>query len=153
MNIKILCPGKTKQTYLKTGIKEYLKRLSAYANVELIELQDVKLAPTNNIQIVKQKEAAIIGRKIPENSYLIVLDEKGTQMDSIKFSKHIRKTMNSNLVFVIGGVYGLSDILLAKADLRLSFSKMTFTHQMMRLILLEQIYRSFTISAGKKYHY
>jgi 23S rRNA (pseudouridine1915-N3)-methyltransferase len=153
MNIKILCPGKTKQAFVQAGIKEYLKRLSAYARVELIELQDVKLSPTNNIQIVKEKEAEIICRKIPENSYLIELDENGKQMDSIIFSKHLRKTRSSNLVFVIGGVYGLTEDLLGQADLRLSFSKMTFTHQMMRLILLEQLYRAFTISAGKKYHY
>ncbi len=153
MNINILCPGKTKQGYIKDGIKEYLKRLKLFANVQLLELPDVKLTSTNNIDIVKEKEAEIIRKRIPENCFLIALDERGEQFDSVGFANLINRTENSNIVFLTGGVYGLSSDLIKKSDIRLSFSKMTFTHQMIRLILLEQVYRAFTITAGRKYHY
>jgi 23S rRNA (pseudouridine1915-N3)-methyltransferase len=153
MNIKILCPGKSKQEFIKSGIREYLKRISAYAKIELIELPDVKLTSTNNIAIVKDKEAKIIEKHLVGNSYLIVLDESGQQMDSEVFSKFLNNISNKKLTFIIGGVYGLSEVLLRRADFRLSFSKMTFTHQMIRFILTEQIYRAITIIKGKKYHY
>ena len=153
MKIKILCLGKSKSGYIKEGVKEYLKRISAFTNIELIELPDVKLTSTINIDIVKEKEAVIIEKYFDNRSFLIVLDENGKQLDSIKFSNFISGITHNEIIFVIGGVYGISEKILERADLRLSFSKMTFTHQMIRLILIEQIYRAFTIRSGKKYHY
>jgi len=152
MIIKILCPGKSKHEFIKKGIDDYLKRLHSYTKIELIEIQDVKLTSTNSIDIVKEKEAKIIEKHLDNRSFLVVLDLKGKQMSSENFAELLKKS-NKNITFLIGGVYGLAENLLARADLKLSFSKMTFTHQIIRLILLEQIYRAFTIIKGKKYHY
>jgi len=154
MNIRIICPGKTKQKFIQEGIAEYTKRLSAFCKLEMIETADVKLSSSNNIAVVKQKEAEIIGRYLKNGHYLIALDEKGKQYSSIDFAGFIDSYRGvRNIDFVIGGVYGLSDGLRKSADLLLSFSKMTFTHRMIRMLLVEQLYRGFCILNGKKYHY
>ncbi|KQC09341.1 MAG: hypothetical protein APR54_03715 [Candidatus Cloacimonas sp. SDB] len=129
-----------------------MKRLNSYAKIELIEIQDIKLTSTNSIEIVKEKEAKIIEKHLDNRSFLVVLDLNGKQMSSENFAAFLKKS-NKNITFLVGGVYGIAENLLERADLRLSFSKMTFTHQIIRLILLEQIYRAFTIINGKKYHY
>ena len=153
--MKIICLGKTKHNFLQAGITEYTKRISIYTNIEMDILPDVKLSGSNTIQIVKEQEAETLIKKIPESSYIIALDENGKMSSSINFAKFIQQKLVSskNIVFVIGGVYGLSEKILKRADLKLSFSRFTFTHQMIRLILLEQIYRAYTIIKGKKYHY
>lgn len=154
MRIKILALGKSKQTFIEAGIKEYLKRLSKYASVKLEILADVKLSKTNTVQIVKDKEAEIIQKHLKDNDFIIALDEYGKQYTSVEFAQILEKQKGrKDITFIIGGVYGLSDKIIKQADLKLSFSKMTFTHQMIRLILAEQIYRAFTILEGKKYHY
>jgi len=152
MKIKIFCLGKSKQKFIEEGIREYQKRISKYAKIEIKILLDAKLTKTNTIEIVKNKEAEILEKYLQRNNFIIVLDENGKQFTSIEFSNFISK-IDRNVIFVIGGVYGLSEKILKRANLVLSFSKFTFTHQMIRLILMEQLYRAFTIIEGKKYHY
>ena len=154
MKIKILALGKSKQKFIEEGLQEYLKRLTRYAKIDFKILPDIKLTKTNLIEIVKEKEAVILEKQLTEYDFVIALDENGTQYSSNKFAKLIEKQKGkSNIVFVIGGVYGLSPRIINKANLILSFSKFTFTHQMIRFILIEQLYRAFTILEGKKYHY
>jgi len=153
MGIRILCLGRSKQGFINDGINEYLKRMSSYTKIDFIELPDVKLTSSTNIEIVKNKEADIIEKYLKDRDYLVVLDEHGQQMGSKIFSNFLDAKISKNIIFLIGGVYGLSERIINKADYKLSFSKMTFTHQMIRLILAEQIYRAYTIMKGKKYHY
>jgi 23S rRNA (pseudouridine1915-N3)-methyltransferase len=154
MKINILALGKSKQSFIENGLQEYLKRLSKYVQISFIELPDIKLTKSNTIKIVKNKEAEILLRNINERDFVIALDENGKQFSSIDFAKYLEELKTKpNLVFIIGGVYGLSNEVVERANLVLSFSKFTFTHQMIRLLLIEQIYRSFTILEGKKYHY
>ena len=154
MKIRILCVGKSKQKFIEEGVQEYLKRISKFMSIKFEILPDVKLTKTNTIKIVKDKEVKIIEKHISERDFTIALDEQGFQFSSQKFSELIKKNIGyKNIVFIIGGVYGLSEKILRKADLKLSFSKFTFTHQMIRMILTEQIYRAFTIIQGKKYHF
>ena len=154
MRIKILALGKSKQSFIEEGLREYLKRMSKYASVKLEILPDIKLSKTNSVQIVKDKEAEIINKHLKDNDYIIALDEYGKQFTSVKFAGLLEKQKGrKDVTFVIGGVYGLSEKIAKRADLKLSFSEFTFTHQMIRLILLEQLYRAFTIIEGKKYHY
>ncbi len=154
MKIKILALGKSKQKFIEEGLQEYLKRLTRYVQIDFKILPDVKLTKTNSIEIVKEKEAIILEKQLAEFDFVIALDENGIQYSSKDFAKLIEmKKGKSNLAFIIGGVYGLSPKILNKANLILSFSKFTFTHQMIRFILTEQLYRAFTILEGKKYHY
>lgn len=158
MNIKIISVGKIKEKYLRDGIDEYLKRLSRYCSVEIVEVPDEK-APENlsdfQEQQVKIKEGQGILKYIKENTYVIALDIKGKMFSSEDLADFINDLSikgNSNVAFVIGGSLGLSEDVLKRADFKLSFSKMTFPHQLMRLILLEQIYRGFRIIKGEPYH-
>ncbi|MCK5050386.1 MAG: 23S rRNA (pseudouridine(1915)-N(3))-methyltransferase RlmH [Candidatus Cloacimonetes bacterium] len=155
MRIKIICLGKTKQKFIEEGIKEYQKRISKYIKLEWQILPDIKLTSSKTIEIVKDQEAVILEKHLPTSSITIVLDEKGNEFSSEKFAKYLEDKLlfGKDIIFVIGGVYGLSKRIVQKADLVLSFSRFTFTHQMIRFLLTEQIYRSFTIIKGKKYHY
>lgn len=157
MKITIISVGKIKEKYLEEGIKEYLKRLSRYTTVESIEVKDEQ-APENlsvkDIEIIKNAEGdKILSRLKP--SFVVSLAIQGKQIDSVALSKliiDIQNYKNSDLTFIIGGSLGLSDSILERSDYLLSFSKMTFPHQLMRLILLEQIYRSFRIINNDPYH-
>jgi 23S rRNA (pseudouridine1915-N3)-methyltransferase len=154
MSIRILCLGKTKHGFIQAGISEYLKRLGAFHSVKVEELPDVPLLKTANIEMVKSREAEIIRKALRPAEYLIVLDEHGKEFSSVEFSGFLEKQLaNSDLCFVIGGVYGLDESIRAEAKLMLSFSRMTFTHQMIRMLLTEQLYRAFTIQKNKPYHY
>ncbi len=155
MKIKIICLGKTKQKFIEEGIKEYQKRISKYTKLDWQILPDVKLTGSKTIEIVKDQEAEILEKSFPASSFIIVLDENGKEFSSEKIAKFIedKLTFGKDLIFVIGGVYGLSKRILKRADLILSFSRFTFTHQMIRFLLVEQLYRSFTIIKNKKYHY
>lgn len=158
MHITIIAIGKLKEKYLREGINEYLKRLQSYAKVEIIELADEKEpynASTAEEKQIKIKEGERIKAKIKPDSYLIALAIEGKQFTSPALAQKIDSLSsagNSHLTFVIGGSLGLSDEILKSADLLLSFSELTFPHQLMRLILLEQIYRSFRIIKGEPYH-
>jgi len=158
MNIKIIGAGKIKEKYMVEGIKEYSKRLSRYCNLEIIEVADEK-TPENlserEMNLIKNKEGARILSKIPQNAYVISLDIKGKQLSSEQLAEKMEKLMIdgvNDIVFIIGGSLGLADEIIGKSDFRLSFSNMTFPHQMMRMILLEQVYRGFRIIRNEPYH-
>lgn len=158
MNIKIISVGKLKEKYLKMGIEEYVKRLGAYCKIELIEVPDEKapekLSAAEMIQ-VKEKEGERILSKITENAYVFALAIEGKQRTSEEFSKEIDQlgiSGKSQLVFVIGGSLGLSDAVLKRSNTQISFGKMTLPHQLMRLVLVEQVYRGYRIMKGEPYH-
>ncbi|MEG1131678.1 MAG: 23S rRNA (pseudouridine(1915)-N(3))-methyltransferase RlmH [Paraclostridium sp.] len=158
MNITVISVGKLKEKYLKLGIEEFSKRLSKYCKLDMIELDDEK-CPENlsekDMEIVKNKEGQKILSKIKNNSYVIALAIDGKNLSSEELADTISKLAvrgNSHITFVIGGSLGLADDVLKRADYKLSFSKMTFPHQMMKLILLEQVYRAFRINNNEPYH-
>lgn len=158
MNISILSVGKIKEKYLKAGMDEYLKRLSSYAKLEVIEVPDEKapeiLSPIEMEQ-VKQKEGEKLLAKVSPDTYVIALAIDGKMKSSEELADSLDKLATygkSKIAFIIGGSLGLSNEVLQRADEKLSFSKMTFPHQLMRLILLEQIYRAFRINRGEPYH-
>lgn len=158
MNITIISVGKLKEKYLKQGIDEYLKRLTSYAKVEVIEVADEKapeeLSETEMVQ-VKQKEGERILAKISQDTHVIALAINGKLKSSEELAESLDKLATygkSKIAFVIGGSLGLSDEVVKRSDEQLSFSKMTFPHQLMRLILVEQIYRTFRINRNEPYH-
>ena len=158
MNISIVTIGKLKEKYLKQGIDEYLKRLSIYAKVEVIELPDEK-APENlsetEMMMVKEKEGERILGKINDDTHVIALAIEGKMKSSEQLAKDLDQLATygkSKIAFVIGGSLGLSQSVMKRANDTLSFSKMTFPHQLMRLILVEQIYRAYRINRGEPYH-
>ncbi|MCH4825556.1 23S rRNA (pseudouridine(1915)-N(3))-methyltransferase RlmH [Planococcus halocryophilus] len=158
MNISIISVGKLKEKYLKAGIEEYTKRLGSYSKINEIEVADEK-APEQlsdaDMEIVKKKEADRIMAKISADAYVIALAIDGKMKTSEQLAKDIESLMTygrSKIVFVIGGSLGLHDEVLKRADEKLSFSKMTFPHQLMKLILVEQVYRAFRIMKGEPYH-
>lgn len=158
MRISIIGVGKIKEKYLKQGIQEYTKRLSAYAKVDIIELADEK-APENlseaEMEEVKRKEGERILNALQSDMYVITLEIEGKMLTSEQLAAKMEDLATygkSKVAFVIGGSLGLSEDVRKRSDYNLSFSKMTFPHQLMRLILLEQIYRGFKINRGEPYH-
>ncbi len=149
--IKLITVGQIKEKYLKDAIEEYKKRISKYTNIEIIEVKDEGLVEEEK---AKNKEAEKIIKHISDKDYLITLEIEGNQMTSRDFAKKLDNILieNSNIVFIIGGSYGLSDEIKNKAKLHLSFSKMTFPHQLFRVLLLEQIYRAYKINNNESYH-
>ncbi|MCQ6276674.1 23S rRNA (pseudouridine(1915)-N(3))-methyltransferase RlmH [Bacillus sp. V3B] len=158
MNISIYAVGKLKEKYLKAGIDEYLKRLSGYAKVEVIEIPDEKapeVLSSVEMEQVKQKEGDRLLAKISPDTYVIALAIDGKMKSSEELADSLDKLATygkSKIAFVIGGSLGLSNEVLKRADEKLSFSKMTFPHQLMRLILIEQVYRAFRINRNEPYH-
>lgn len=158
MRISVITVGKLKEKYLKLGIDEYLKRLTGYAKVDIVELPDEK-APENlseaEMDEVKRKEGERILAHINQDCYVITLEINGKQMSSEQFAAKLDDLATygkSKIAFVIGGSLGISKEVQNRSNLALSFSKMTFPHQLMRLILLEQIYRAFRIIRNEPYH-
>ena len=158
MKITIIAVGKIKEKYLKDAITEYSKRLGRYCRLEIIEVADEKTpdhASENMEDAIREKEAERIGKDIKEDAYLVTLEIQGRQLTSEEFADKIEKLGVSgigHMIFIIGGSIGLGKSILEKSDYALSFSKMTFPHQLMRVILLEQIYRSYRIINGEPYH-
>lgn len=159
MNIKIICLGKVKEQSLTSLISEYKKRISKYANIEIIELQDEAI-PTNasekEILNIKKAEASKIKSKINQSDYVICLDQYGKQYTSEEFSQKFQDiTLNgfSTISFIIGGTTGLDKELVTNSNMTISFSKLTFPHQLIRLFLTEQIFRAFKIQNNEKYHW
>src|SRR5690625_39206 len=158
MEIKIIVVGKLKEKYLKNGISEYLKRMKSYANLKIIEVKDEAAGQTLSeaeIEQIKEIEGKRILEKLPKRARVIALDLKGKQLTSERFSEEINETMTygtSQIVFIIGGSHGLSQEVLQKTDLKISFGNMTYPHQLMRLILVEQIKRAFKIMRNEPYH-
>lgn len=149
--IKIICIGKIKEAYLVQAIEEYKKRISKYHSIEIYELQDEgKADKKTTLKTEKEKVMKILNQK----DYIITLEIEGKEMTSAEFSKTIDKAFisNSNIAFIIGGSYGLDNDIKKLSNLNLSFSHMTFPHQLFRVILLEQIYRAFKIINNEEYH-
>ena len=156
MKIKILAVGKTDDKHLEILIDRYMKRLTHYLSATLEILPDVKNAKNLSEKEQKRVEGESILKKIQTSDHVVLLDEKGKEYRSVEFSNYLQKKMNAgtrNLVLVIGGPYGFSDSLYQRADGKLSLSKMTMSHQMIRLFLVEQIYRGFTILRNEPYHH
>ena len=158
MRITLITVGKIKEKYLKDAIAEYTKRLSKYCKLEIIEVADEK-TPDNAREVVEHairvKEAERILRYIKDDAYVITLEINGKQLSSEELADKIDKLGvqgTSHIIFIIGGSIGLGEDVLKKSDFALSFSKMTFPHQLMRVILLEQVYRSYRIISGEPYH-
>ena len=155
MKIKIIALGKIKEKFLKDGIDEFLKRLTPYASVEVVELSPIEIKDKNLTDRVLAQEGEKILANIKQESFVVTLEIKGKQLSSEEFAQRIDEITNSGcseLVFVIDSSCGLSDMVSTRANLKLSFSKMTFLHQFARLILVEQIYRAFKILKGEAYH-
>lgn len=156
MNIKLICVGKTDDKQLQALIDSYTKRLNFYIKYTIEILPDIKNVKNLSEQEQKVKEGDLILSKIGPYDHLILFDENGKTYTSVTFSKFLQKKMNSGiktLVFVIGGPYGFSDVVYAKAQGKVSLSSMTFSHQMVRLFITEQIYRGYTILKGEPYHH
>ena len=156
MTIKLLAIGKTDDKELKSLTEGYAKRLSFYINFQLEIIHDLRNAKNLSESQQKQKEGELILERISNTDILILLDENGKQYDSVAFSEYLQKHMNSGikqLVFVIGGPYGFSEDVYNKSNGKLSLSKMTFSHQMIRLFFIEQLYRGFTILRNEPYHH
>jgi len=149
--IKIICIGKIKEKFYKEAIEEYTKRLSKYTKLNILELPDYDL---NNKEVTLQKESENILKNIDEKDYCVTLEIEGNNLTSLELAKKIETTLitNSNICFIIGGSYGLDNKVKKRSNYKLSFSKQTFPHQLFRIMLLEQIYRSFKIINNESYH-
>ena len=155
MKISILQAGKTRFSYLKEGIVVYHERIRHYINFEEVTLPDLKNTKNLLPEEVKNREGDQIIKSFKPTDFVVLLDEKGKEFNSTEFAEYIQKKMNSgkDLIFVIGGAYGFSKPVYAKAGEIISLSRMTFSHQLVRLILAEQLYRAFTIIRGEPYHH
>ena len=147
--MKIICVGKIKEKFFVSAIEEYSKRISKYTKLDIIEISDEA-----DITVALKKEGEKILSKIKDNDYVVTLEIEGNSLDSVEFAKKIDNNFgsNKNLTFVIGGSYGLDDMVKLRSDYKLSFSKFTFPHQLFRVILLEQIYRAYKINNNENYH-
>jgi 23S rRNA (pseudouridine1915-N3)-methyltransferase len=155
MNIKLIVIGKSEEKYLREAVEIYLKRLTHYINFEIVVLPDVKNAKNMSVAELKDKEAELILKHSAKVDKVVLLDEKGKEYSSVEFSKYLTKQMNASvktLAFVVGGAFGFSEKVYSQANEKLSISKMTFSHQMIRLLFVEQLYRAFTIIKGEPYH-
>jgi len=159
LKITIACVGKIKEKYLTAGIEEFSKRLTPFCKLETLAINEERMpdnpSPAEKQQVLERETQRLLAI-IPANSYVILLDVIGKQLSSPDLAAKLDELAlagNSHITFVIGGAFGYIDALRKRADLALSFSKMTFTHQMIRLLLIEQIYRAFKISRGEKYHW
>ena len=156
MKVKLLVIGKTDADYVKQGIDLYIKRLKHYCSFAIIEIADIKNSKNLSEKEQKEKEGEVILSKIENADWVTLLDENGKENDSIGFSNVLQKRMNQglkNLVFVVGGPYGFSEKVYQRANEKLALSRMTFSHQMVRLFFVEQLYRGFTILKGEPYHH
>lgn len=156
MTITLILVGKTDNRHLEALINDYKKRLSHFVNFEISIIPDLKKRKHMETELQKEKEGELILKKISSSDFVVLLDEIGTEYSSVKLAGWLQKRMNSglkNLVFVVGGPYGFSPDVYARAHQKLSLSKMTFSHQMIRLFFTEQLYRAFTILGNLPYHH
>lgn len=156
MKILLLVIGKTDEDYLITGIKKYVGRLGHYASFEMKEIPDIRNRKTLSEEQQKKAESFLLLSQFQPGDQVVLLDERGIQYTSVEFSEFLEKTMSSGvkrMVFVIGGPYGFAREVYEKANAKMSLSPMTFSHQMVRLIFVEQLYRAFTILKGERYHH
>jgi 23S rRNA (pseudouridine1915-N3)-methyltransferase len=156
MKVKLICIGKTGKKFLEEGENEYMQRVKHYVQIERIEIPDLKNARKLTFEQIKQMEGKEILSKVGSGEQLILLDERGSVLSSVEFSNFIQQRFNAGgkaLVFVIGGAYGFSSDVYEAAQGKISLSKMTFSHQMIRMIFFEQLYRAMTILKGEPYHH
>ncbi len=157
MKLSFLQMGKTEHGYISEGIKIYSERIKHYNSIDILSLKDIKKGIKSiDVGQIKKNEGVEILKKISKNDFVILLDEKGNEYSSLEFAAFLQNKMNSgckNLVFVSGGSYGFSEDVYTRANEQFSLSKLTFSHQMIRLIFLEQLYRAFTIIKGEPYHH
>ena len=156
MKVQFWVIGKTTDTYLLPGINEYKNRLKRYCQFEYIEFPAAKIGKNASEKETKNKEEKAVLEKLQKSDFLVLMDEKGQEQTSEKFASFLSNHQmrgTKNLVFLIGGAYGFSTSVYERANTQIALSKMTFTHQMVRLIFTEQLYRAFTITKGEKYHH
>ena len=156
MKIVLLTVGKTSEKYLIEGIDQYKKRLKNYTKFEVIEISNVKKSKNFSNSELMKKEGELVMKYLQSSDYLVLLDDKGKDFTSSKFAEKLQNWMLSGkkrLVFIVGGAYGLSEALIARGNEKISLSKMTFSHQMVRLFFVEQIYRGYTILNNEPYHH
>ena len=155
MNIRLIVVGKTDAEYLRTGIADYVSRLGHYVNFDIDTIAAIKEQRNASADEVREREAVQILKKTARCDRVVLLDEHGTERTSTEFAKYLQRQMNAGLrtiAFVVGGAYGFAPSVVAASHDSISLSKMTFTHQMIRLLFVEQLYRAFTILRGEKYH-
>lgn len=155
MNITLLMTGNTSEKFVRDGYEVFMKRLKHYIKVKEIIIPDLKDRKHLNTEQIKEKEAVLILEKLIPASYVVLLDERGSALSSMEFAGFLQKTMNAGnreLYFIVGGAYGVAESVKQKADFSVSLSKMTFTHQFIRLIFAEQLYRAMTILKNEPYH-
>jgi len=155
MNITLLMIGTTSDSFVKEGYAVFMNRLKHYIKVKEVIIPDLKDRKHLNPEQIKEKEAVLLQEKLTNSNYTVLLDERGSMLSSMEFSGFLQKTMNAGtreMFFVIGGAYGVADSIKQRADMTLSVSKMTFTHQFIRLLFAEQLYRAFTILKNEPYH-
>lgn len=156
MKLTILCVGKTREPFVKEGIRKYLRYLKHYADTQVQELKEEKVRDLKEAHAVRKREAQKISRAIPSGAWVISLDERGDELSSHEFAAFMNNVLESGVreaVFVLGGAMGLDEEITARSRTVLALSRWTLTHEMARLVLLEQLYRAFTIISGKTYHY
>ncbi|QHS54058.1 23S rRNA (pseudouridine(1915)-N(3))-methyltransferase RlmH [Mucilaginibacter sp. 14171R-50] len=156
MKITFITVGKTEDAYLKDGIEKYVKRLKHYTRLEMAEIPELKNTKALTEDQQKTKEAELILKKINPQDHVILLDENGMEFTSVQFANYISKrsvSSSANLVFIVGGPYGFDQSVYQRANDKLSLSRMTFSHQMVRLFFVEQLYRAYSIIKGEPYHH
>jgi 23S rRNA (pseudouridine1915-N3)-methyltransferase len=157
MKITLIQVGKTAQSFIIEGVNDYQNRLKHYCNFELITINSPKsILSSGNVEAIKKADSSLIISILNNSDFVVLLDDKGIEYDSVAFAKFIDQHQiksTKNLVFVIGGAYGFSEELYAKCNAKLSLSRLTFSHQMVRLFFTEQLYRAFTIIKGESYHH
>ncbi len=156
MRLTVLCMGKTKERFVQEGIEKYLRYLRPYADASIKELKEEKIQDLKDAPSIRKKEAERIFKAVPAGAYLISLDERGEGFTSHEFASFLNNTLESGvreMIFIIGGAMGLDEEVVARSHKTIALSRWTFTHDMARLVLLEQLYRAFTIIKGKTYHY
>jgi 23S rRNA (pseudouridine1915-N3)-methyltransferase len=156
MKIRLLVLGKTNETFLRLAEEKYMSRLAHYVNFERQDLPDVKQGGQLGLEQLKRKEGQSILALIKEDDVLVLLDERGEELNSVQFSKWLEKKFQASsrrITFCVGGAFGFSEEVYQRSNSKISLSKMTFSHQMVRMIFLEQLYRACTITKGEKYHH
>jgi 23S rRNA (pseudouridine1915-N3)-methyltransferase len=156
MKLRIICLGKTREHFIQEGIQKYLRYLTPYIGIEMLELKEEKIRDLKDAPTVRKKEAEKIFKSLPEGTFLSTLDERGEEFNSHEFAGFLNTIMESGVreaAFVIGGAMGLDEQVTERANKVIAMSRWTLTHEMARLVLLEQIYRAFTIIKGKTYHH
>jgi 23S rRNA (pseudouridine1915-N3)-methyltransferase len=156
VNLEVICIGKTREQFIQDGIGKYLRYIAPYAGISVKELKEEKIHDLREAPMVRRKEAEKIFKAVPQASFLVALDERGEELTSHEFASFLNSLAEKGVrevLFVLGGAMGLDESVTARAHKVIALSRWTLTHEMARLVLLEQVYRAFTIIKGKTYHY